>query len=68
MKKKTKRSPKNVRKYPKLSKVARREASLYIAEEVRSGYPRKQAIAIGLSRSRAAAKKARQDALISRYL
>lgn len=41
------------RKYPKLRGRARSLASKYIAEEERTRqYPRKQAIAIGISRAR----------------
>ena len=49
------------RKYPKLRGKAKAMASKYIAEEMESGYPRKQAIAIGLSRARIAAKKPRKN-------
>jgi hypothetical protein len=42
---------------------ARDLASDFIAEEMRTKkYPRKQAIAIGISRARAASKKATEDA------
>jgi len=51
-KNKSKRNP------PKLTGRARVLASKYIAEEVvTSKYPRRQAIAIGISRARAASKK-----------
>lgn len=53
------------RKYPKLRGETREKASKYVAEEVRTGkYPRKQAIAIGISRARAAAKKHERVSLI----
>ena len=46
------------RKYPKLSPKEKGLASKYIAEEMDTGqYPRKQAIAIGINRARASAKK-----------
>jgi len=63
-KKKTSRT----RKYPKLRGLARERASSYIAEEVRAGYPRRQAVAIGISRARAAARKSRTAKLIEKYL
>ena len=46
------------RKKRKLTSKERKLASRYIAEEIETEkYPRKQAIAIGISRARAAAKK-----------
>lgn len=45
-------------KYPKLKGKAHVLAGKFIAEEIAAGYPRKQAIAIGLSRARATAAKA----------
>lgn len=42
----------------KLAGKVRELASKYIAEEIETGkYPRKQAIAIGISRAKAASKK-----------
>lgn len=49
---------KSERNPPKLTGSTRALASKYIAEEVATGkYPRRQAIAIGISRARAASKK-----------
>ena len=46
------------KKKRKLTAKEKRLASRYIAEEIETEkYPRKQAIAIGISRARAAAKK-----------
>ena len=46
------------RKKRKLTSKERKLASRYIAEEIETEkYPRKQAIAIGISRARAATKK-----------
>ena len=46
------------KKKRKLTVKEKRLASQYIPEEIETGkYPRKQAIAIGISRARAAAKK-----------
>jgi hypothetical protein len=45
-------------KRKKLTTGEKKLASRYIAEEIETGrYPRKQAIAIGISRARASAKK-----------
>jgi len=63
--KKTRRPP---RTYPRLRGQARELASKFIAEEVRSGLPRKQAIAVGISRARAAETKTRLNRIIARYL
>lgn len=65
--KRKKTSPK---KYPKLRGSARSLASKFIAEETRSGLPRKQAIAVGISRARARAsqKKAKPDKIVAKYL
>lgn len=54
----TKTKKTTAKKYPKLKGRAHELAGKFIAEEVASGYPRKQAIAIGLSRARATAAKA----------
>jgi hypothetical protein len=49
----------------KLTTKEKRLASRYIAEEIETGkYPRKQAIAIGISRARSTAKKARRESAI----
>lgn len=49
---------KTTKKPAKLKGKAQTLASKYIAEEIETGkYPRQQAIAIGLSRARAATKK-----------
>lgn len=49
---------KRKKKYPKLSPREKELASKFIAEEITTGqYPRKQAIAIGISRATAASKK-----------
>ena len=46
------------KKKRKLTAKEKRLSSRYIAEEIETGkYPRKQAIAIGISRARATAKK-----------
>ena len=46
--------------YPKLINRVQKLASKYIAEEIETGqYPRKQAIAIGISRAKAKIKKSR---------
>jgi hypothetical protein len=59
------------KKYPKLSPREKRLASGYIAEEMQTGqYPRKQAIAIGISQARAAKKSSPRSkiaSLIERY-
>ena len=48
------------KKYAKLRGRARALASKYVAEEVATGkYPRKQAVAIGLSRARKKVKSSR---------
>jgi len=55
-KKKTKRTKRktSTKRRPKLSRRVQELASIFIAEEMRSGqYPRAQAIAIGISRARA---------------
>jgi hypothetical protein len=56
----------------KLTKKSRALASKYVAEEVRTGkYSREQAVAIGISRARAAVaetrRRARISAIMSRY-
>jgi hypothetical protein len=55
------RHPKNLKRagpWPKLARRERELASRYIPEEIETRkYPRKQAVAIGISRARAAAKK-----------
>jgi hypothetical protein len=54
------------KKPKKLSVEARKLAGDFIAEEVRTvRYPRKQAVAVGLSRARAAASELRRKAMIS---
>ena len=46
--------------YPKLTNRVQKLASKYISEEIETGqYPRKQAIAIGISRAKAKIKKSR---------
>ena len=53
----------------KLTTKEKRLASRYIAEEIETGkYPRKQAIAIGISRARAGTKKARHKPSIARIM
>ena len=64
---------KHKKKYPKLTPREKRLASKYIAEEVETGqYPCKQAIAIGISRAKAAAKgrspKAKIERIMEKYL
>ena len=57
------------KKKMKLSLAEKRLAPEFIAEEVRTGrYPRKQAIAIGISRAKAQAKKIRRSDEISRIM
>ena len=64
-----KKKKRSARRYPKLRGKTRERASKFIAEEVRTGkYPRKQAIAIGISRARTAAKKSRIDSIVAKYL
>jgi hypothetical protein len=65
--KKTKR-----RRLSKVSKATRALVSKYVAEEVRTGkYSREQAVAIGISRARAAVaetqRRARISAIMERY-
>jgi Family of unknown function (DUF6496) len=53
----------------KLTRGERELASRYIAEEIETQkYPRKQAIAIGLSRARERTKKTRRGDEISRIM
>ncbi len=60
---------KNKKRYPKLAPGEKKLASRYIAEEVETGqYPRKQAIAIGISRARTSAKKHRPMSKIARIM
>ena len=57
------------KKKRKLTSKEKKLASQYIAEEIETGkYPRKQAIAIGISRARAGAKKARHKPAIERIM
>lgn len=56
------------KKYPKLRGRSRKLASKFIAEEIRAGIPQRQAVAIGISRARAAQKKTELDKIIARYL
>jgi hypothetical protein len=65
-KKRTRR--KTSKKLPKLRGQSRKLAGKFIAEETRAGYPRKQAIAIGISRARAAEKKSKIHAIADKYL
>jgi len=62
MKKKTAR-----KKPSKLRGVAKKLAPKFVAEELRTKRPRAQAIAIGLSRARAAAKKSKIDKIVAKY-
>ena len=56
-------------KRKKLTAREKKLASRYIAEEIETGkYPRKQAIAIGISRAKAQAKKIRRSDEISRIM
>jgi len=59
---------KKTKKYPKLRGQSRKLAGKFIAEETRAGYPRKQAIAIGISRARASEKKSKIHAIADKYL
>jgi hypothetical protein len=57
------------KKKKKLTGRERKLASRYIAEEIETGrYPRKQAIAIGISRAKAGAKKTRHRPAIKRIM
>jgi len=57
------------RRYPKLTKKEREEASRFVAEEMRTGkYPREQAVAVGLSRARQKTKKTHIDEIAAKYL
>jgi len=66
--KSTKKTKKTIKRYPRLVGKARAKASKYIAEERIAGRPVKQAIAIGISRARAEAKKSRILAIAEKYL
>ena len=56
-------------KRKKLTAREKKLASRYIAEEIETGkYPRKQAIAIGISRARAGTKKTRHRPAIARIM
>ena len=56
-------------KRKKLTAGEKKLASRYIAEEIETGkYPRKQAIAIGISRAKAGAKKASHKPAIKRIM
>ncbi len=63
-----KRKKTSSKKYPKLRGRTRTLASKFIAEETLSGLPRKQAIAVGISRARAAQKQAELDKIVAKYL
>jgi hypothetical protein len=55
------------KKYPKLTREGRELASQFISEEVKTKkYPRKQAIAIGISRARKATSEAKHISTIRR--
>lgn len=56
------------KKRAKLHGRARALASKLIAEEVRAGLPRRQAIAVGMSRARASQKKSELDRVVNKYL
>jgi hypothetical protein len=60
------------KKRKKLTREEKRLAARFIGEEIKTKeYPRKQAIAIGISRARSAAKKARRksaiESIMARY-
>jgi Family of unknown function (DUF6496) len=56
------------KKYPKLTPREKELASGFIAEEIEAGlYPRKQAIAIGISRARRKARGTKISRLVDRY-
>jgi hypothetical protein len=59
---------KKTKKYPKLRGQSRKLAGKYIAEEMQAGYPRKQAIAIGISRARSVKKKTKIYEIARKYL
>jgi len=52
----------------KLSGRSKQLASKFIAEEIRSGIPQRQSLAIGLSRARSAQQKAELDKIVARYI
>ena len=57
------------KKKKKLTREEKRLASQFIGEEIKTkAYPRKQAIAIGISRARAEAKKTRGKREIERIM
>jgi len=57
------------KKYPKLGQQARKLAKKAIREEIKTGkYPRRQAVAIGLSRARAEARHESAMATARKYL
>ncbi len=63
-----KRKKTSSKKYPRLRGRARTLASKFIAEETLSGLPRKQAIAVGISRARAVQKQTELDKIVAKYL
>lgn len=65
-KKKTKKKP--TKKYPKIVDRAKKLVGKFITEEFRAGYPRKQAVAIGISRARSAIKKSKIYEIARKYL
>jgi len=68
MKASKKTTKKKTKRYPRLIGKDRAKASKYIAEERVAGRPIKQAVAIGISRARAEAKKSRIMAIAEKYL
>jgi hypothetical protein len=50
-----------------LPKSAKPQVSKLIAQEMRTGRPRAQAIAIGFSRARAAVKQSKLDKIVAKY-
>lgn len=55
------------KKYPKMTRAEHARASKFIREEFQAGRRGKQAVAIGLSRERAAEKKSKIESIIARY-
>lgn len=62
-----KRKKSSSKKYPKMTRTQRIRASKFIREEFQAGRRGKQAVAIGLSRERAAEKKSEIERIIARY-
>jgi hypothetical protein len=60
---------KKTKKYPKMNRRAKEVSKRTVAEELETGkYPRRQAVAIGLSRARDEARHERAMATARKYL